>query len=305
MKMKQKGIAIAAIAAIVVVVVVVVVGAGAFLVLRGGGGAGGLPLYSGATKAGTIAGLGFSSSDFVENAFGRGQSVPADVSADVYTATGSVSDILNYYKTEMAAQGWTKQYENTFNQDYMGMSIAIGLLYFEKVDRAAAVCAVNYTYQSQTYTYFALAEGPKTVFETWSGYQATPGGGAPGGGISGATSLSFTVSSTIGGVTNLTYKAKNIGANNLKLRIEGTAAGQEITYIINGETQQAWIYTAGQWIDMSSTFSSYWSTWSESLSGYQESLSGWTSGTYTSPDGSVTISNIQVDPTLDDSLFVH
>jgi len=34
-------------------------------------------------------------------------------------------------------------------------------------------------------------------------------------------------------------------------------------------------------------------------------LSGWTGGTWTSPDGTVTISNIQVNPSLADSLFQH
>jgi hypothetical protein len=91
----------------------------------------------------------------------------------------------------------------------------------------------------------------------------------------------------------------------MKVRVEGTTAGQEFVYIINGAQQKVWIYAAGQWIDMSGSFSEYWGTWEGAFEGYQTDLSGWTGGTYTSPDGTVTIHDIIVNPTLDDSLFVH
>jgi len=169
MKIKQKGIATAAIA-VVVIVVIAVVGVGAFLVLRerAPAGVGGLPVYGGASKASTIGGMG-SASDFLKTQVGKGTDVPADVDAEAYTATGSISDILGWYRTEMANAGWTKLYDNTFDMSWMDYSMSIGLLYFEKETRAAAVFAVSYTYQGETYTYFGLVEGPKTVFDTWMG----------------------------------------------------------------------------------------------------------------------------------------
>jgi len=130
------------------------------------------------------------------------------------------------------------------------------------------------------------------------------GGGGAGGDIASATSLSFNVDSTAGGVTStMTFKAKDIGSSNMKIRIEGTAAGQEFKYIINGAQQKLWIYAAGQWMDLSSSFSEYWGTWNQAFTGYTGSLSGWTGGTWTSPDGTVTISDIVVNPDLSDSLF--
>jgi hypothetical protein len=132
------------------------------------------------------------------------------------------------------------------------------------------------------------------------------GGGGGGGDIGSATSLKFDVSSTTGGVSSsMTFYVKGIGSDAVKMRVEGTAAGQEFKLIINGEQEKVWMYIAGQWMDFSSSYSDYWEQWNSAFSGYKESLSGWAgSGTWTSPDGTVTISNIQVNPTLEDSLFV-
>jgi hypothetical protein len=130
-------------------------------------------------------------------------------------------------------------------------------------------------------------------------------GGTTGTGIAGATSLSYDMSSTIGGTSTYTLSAKNIGTNSLMIRIEGTIASQAVTMIINGAQQTAWIESNGYWVDMSSQFSTVWSSWGSYLQSGQTSLSEWTSGTYTSPDGTVTISNVQVNPTLADSLFEH
>jgi len=310
MKMNQKGIAIAVIAVIVVVVVVVAV-AGVFLLTRGGGGVGGLPVYSGASKSATAGAMG-SAGNFVKAGVGKENygsvsDVPSGCQSELYTASAgtSVSDILNWYKTEMANQGWTKLYEESYSYDYMGTSVLWGLLYFDKEDRTAAVVAANYAGE----VYFAMVEGPETIFDSWmgsAGYEWTEPTVGPTGGIGSATSLSFKVDSTMGGYSlSYTFKAKNIGSEHLKLRIDGTAMDQSVVYIVNGETQQAWMSSGDQWTDLSSTYSTQWSTWSQSFGSYQESLSGWTGGTYTSPDGSVTISDIQVNPTLDDSLFVH
>jgi len=103
----------------------------------------------------------------------------------------------------------------------------------------------------------------------------------------------------------MTFKMKDIGSSGMKMRVEGTAAGQDFTYIINGTQQKVWEYVAGQWIDYSASFSTYWDTWTGTSGGYLTSLSGWTGGTWTSPDGTVTIHDIIVNPSLDDSLFQH
>ena len=128
-------------------------------------------------------------------------------------------------------------------------------------------------------------------------------GGGEGGGIAGATSLQCDVAIT--GSGTYTFMAKNIGTSNMMMRIEGTIEGQDMIFIINGAQHKAWVYAAGTWIDMSEYYSTYWSEWSSTFEGYETYLSGWTGGTWTSPDGTITISNIQVNPSLSDSLFEH
>jgi len=128
-------------------------------------------------------------------------------------------------------------------------------------------------------------------------------GGGGGGNAGSATSLSFDVTESTTSST-MTFKAKDIGSTNMKMRIEGTAAGYDFVYIINGATQTAWMYAGGMWLDQSSTFSDMWSTWSTAFSGYQTDLGSWT-GSGSQTIGTVTISNIQVNPTLADSLFTH
>jgi hypothetical protein len=308
MKMKQKGIATAVIA-VVVIVVIAVAGVGAFLVLRGRApaGVGGLPVYGGATKSDTVAGMG-TSSNFVKGTLGKGQDVPADVQAEVYTATGSVADILNYYRTEMGNAGWTKKYDNTFSYDFMDMSMTIGLLYFEKGDRAAAVYAASFTYQGETYLYFGLVEGPKTVFDTWmsgAGYEWEEEEVTPGGGVSGATSLDFKIDMTAAGqTTTMRFRARNIGTANMDIRYDMA----EMSYILSGSQQQGWVYAAGQWMsfsDMGLNFSEYWDTTSSSFEEYTGQLSEWTSGEWTYSYGGYTIRiyDIQVNPTLGDEVF--
>jgi len=130
------------------------------------------------------------------------------------------------------------------------------------------------------------------------------GGGTTGGDIGSATSLSFDVAATAAGYSiSYTFKAKDLGSSNAKMRVDMTTAGTTVGYIINGALQKVWVSYGGTWTELPGEYSTQWSTWDEMLSGYQTDLAGWTSGTYTSPDGSVTISNVQVNPTLADSLF--
>jgi len=98
------------------------------------------------------------------------------------------------------------------------------------------------------------------------------------------------------------FYAKDIGSSGMKLRIEGTLEGQNVTIIVNGALHQAWILSAGRWLDVS--FDSFWNQWSTWIKDYQRSLSDWTSGTWTSSDGKTIITNIQVNPVLGDSLFL-
>jgi len=139
-------------------------------------------------------------------------------------------------------------------------------------------------------------------------YVATRGGTGGGGGgtgsdIASATSLSFDVTESSTSST-MTFKAKDIGSTNMKLRIEGTAASYDFIYIINGATQTMWMYAGGTWLDMSSSYSTYWDTYSTMLSGYKTDLGSWT-GSSSITVGTVTISNTQVNPSLADSLFTH
>jgi len=158
-------------------------------------------------------------------------------------------------------------------------------------------------------------------------YVATRGGGGlgPGNGIASATSLSFnadftlptspTADGSVGALSMFalgTNKLKDIGSVNMKIRCEGTVQGQTVIFIVNGEQRKAWVYRDGQWLDLSENYS--WDEiWDVScgenglITGYQIALSGWTGGeyTYTDPTGtSIRFYDIELNPTLDDSLFV-
>ncbi|MFA5375069.1 MAG: hypothetical protein WC455_04855 [Dehalococcoidia bacterium] len=124
-----------------------------------------------------------------------------------------------------------------------------------------------------------------------------------------ATSLDFTIQvDSQGAVYTYQYRARNIGTNLLDIRVDMTSAQVNAAYIVSGSSQQAWLYSDGQWIDMSQSFNTYWDTWSESFEGYQTylaeewtGLQGWT---YDIPgDGSVTYTNIDINPSLPDSIF--
>lgn len=131
------------------------------------------------------------------------------------------------------------------------------------------------------------------------------GGEGGEGGIGEATSLSCKVDVTNETTTTATYQAKDIGSDDMKMRIEGTTAGTEFKYIINGEEQKAWMYAAGQWIEHD--FGGTWEMWSSTFEEYETELSGWTGGDYEYTDPttgySIRIYDIQVNPTLPDSLF--
>jgi hypothetical protein len=276
---------------------------------------GGLTEYPDATECETTEGVG-SSETFMEGVIGQGEEIPTSMDMDIqtYTTTDSVTEVLGYYRTEMASDGWTKVYDNTLDYSYMGTSMTVGVLYYEKADRAAAVAAVSYTYMGEQCTYVAIAEGPKTSFEQWmggAGYEWEEGEIPSGGGIASATSLDFKMDMTYE-VTTVTMRerARNIGTANMDLRVDMTVEGTDMAYIFSGSQQQGWIYMNGVWTSFSDygiDFSTYWSQYSSTFSTYTGYLADWTSGEWSGTFAGYTyrIYDIQVDPVLDDSLFVH
>lgn len=125
-------------------------------------------------------------------------------------------------------------------------------------------------------------------------------------GVADATSLQFTVDITGGaseGTTN--YYAKDIGTDDMMVRVECEYGEMTLTYIVNGAEQKAWSNEGAGWVDLSDTFKDQWDLWAPTYQTYADELATWTSGdwTYTDGDASVTITDIVVNPTLEDSLF--
>jgi hypothetical protein len=131
-----------------------------------------------------------------------------------------------------------------------------------------------------------------------------------GNDVAGANSLQFKVSVDPVDSESIeyTYMIKNANTSNMMMRVEMETAGEEMIYILNRPQQKVWVYSGGQWIDFSNTYQTYWDTWNSAWEGYRTNLLDWTGGdwTYTTPDGdSVRIYDIDIDPSLADSLFQH
>lgn len=126
-------------------------------------------------------------------------------------------------------------------------------------------------------------------------------------GTEGASSLQFTVTATEGtSAGTAIYSAKNIGTDDMMIRIEFQMDPESLIYIVNGATDEAWGYEGGQWVDYSDTFADQWDMWDATYQAYADQLSTWTSGDWTYEDGdgnTVTVSDITVNGTLEDSLF--
>ena len=128
--------------------------------------------------------------------------------------------------------------------------------------------------------------------------------------VADATSLKYSVSLTENGVetASYTYWGKNAGTENFAMRIEYTDESDDGILIFNSETNEAWTYSGGEWVDISSYFDSQFDMWENLWTGYVNSLESWAgTGEYTySADGNtVRIYDISVNPTLEDSLFTH
>jgi uncharacterized protein (UPF0333 family) len=136
-------------------------------------------------------------------------------------------------------------------------------------------------------------------------------------GIATATSYEFNETGTASNGTVLDtvyYATKNLGTSNVDLlEVATTPSSGIIEYIINGAQQKAWVYQGGQWTDLSSEFSTILPTVESSAGIYTNMLEyygGSGSFTYTIPSGQpnagdkATFTNIKINPSLPDSLFV-
>jgi len=125
-----------------------------------------------------------------------------------------------------------------------------------------------------------------------------------------ATSLEFKVSAAIGGMDeSYAFMAKNLGTSEVMLRVEQVSGGEEFVYIMNQAQKTAWAYYAGEWTEVTGQFSTYWDDlWAPALEEYQTQLADW-EGTedweYNVGGDSYRVYDIVLNPTLEDSLFMH
>ncbi|MFW6040566.1 MAG: hypothetical protein ACOC85_01880 [Thermoplasmatota archaeon] len=127
-----------------------------------------------------------------------------------------------------------------------------------------------------------------------------------------ASSLKYTITVTHPeeGEFTQTFMAKNIGTDDVKLRMEWDSNDDEGIFILNHELKKAWIYSDGVWEDLSEWFEVWYDTYYvQQFEDYMTELYDWTGGeyTYTEPSEGITVtfSGIQIDPSLSDSLFEH
>ncbi len=134
--------------------------------------------------------------------------------------------------------------------------------------------------------------------------------------IATATSYEFNETDTAANGTvlgTLYYATKNLGTSSVDLYwVATTPSSGTIIYIINGGQQKAWIYQNGQWTDISTEYADISSTVQSTAGVYVNMLEyygGSGSFTYTIPSGqpnagdTATFTNIQINPSLPDSLF--
>jgi hypothetical protein len=113
--------------------------------------------------------------------------------------------------------------------------------------------------------------------------------------VADADSLQFTVTDSTG---KYNYYAREIGSEmDLAIQYVDPAAGFSI--IFDGAEHKSWSNMTGTWTE--GTFTSDWDQWYPLYEGYVDSLAHWTEGDWT--DGTVTISDIAVNPEIDPSCF--
>jgi hypothetical protein len=128
-----------------------------------------------------------------------------------------------------------------------------------------------------------------------------------------ATSLDFTIEYILEGMGTYTYqyRARNIGTSNLDFRVDMTSSQMDAAYILKGSTQQGWVYSGGQWFEFTTMYQNWDEFWDAQYEGFEEyhaalvedwtGVEGWS---YTMPGvGSVTYTNVNINPSLPDSVF--
>ena len=136
------------------------------------------------------------------------------------------------------------------------------------------------------------------------------------GKIATATSYEFNETGTApnGTVLDMVYiAADNLGTSNVDLyEVATVPSSGTLIYILNGGEQKAWYYEDGTWTDISTEYADILPTVQSTAGLYVNMLEGWGgsgSFTYTIPSGqtnagdTATFTNIQINPSLPDSLF--
>jgi hypothetical protein len=120
---------------------------------------------------------------------------------------------------------------------------------------------------------------------------------------------SVSVSTSDGTATSYTYWGKKAASGELMMRIESQTTDGKMIYIFNGAQHKAWMMINNEWTDISDSFNSDYSTWDNTWSSYVNTLgtdwSGTGDYTYSAAGTTFRIYDISVNPSLDDSLFVH
>ena len=124
--------------------------------------------------------------------------------------------------------------------------------------------------------------------------------------VENATSLKFSVDETSAEdiQTTYIYSSKNMQTSDFMIRLE-IPGEYDLIEIINGVNQTAWESVAGEWTDLSDTFSDQALMWKVAMEGYTDNLSMWTEGehTYETDGTTVRIYDIMINPALEDTLF--
>lgn len=131
----------------------------------------------------------------------------------------------------------------------------------------------------------------------------------PNNGIQEAHSLLFSITKITQQApqVNQIYYIKNMNTTNIMLRAEKySTKGVEI-YIVNGIQKKAWREIAGEWQDLSDTFTVVLETWKTTIEEHKETLSNWRGTgeyTYTDSDGvEIEIYDIKINLSIADSIF--
>jgi hypothetical protein len=107
-----------------------------------------------------------------------------------------------------------------------------------------------------------------------------------------------------GGQDTYTVYVKNFGTPNIMSRYEGTYNGEQIISITDEGTRQMWQYYQGRWSDISGFYNATMSSqaWAD-LRNNLRNWNGFGEVKFTIWGNDVTISDIEVNPSLPDALF--